>query len=118
MPLSRDSRMDRRKRILRESLPSEEEVASGTTARPRTSSLRYYRRNSPDEPLRRRSAGYSQDVRGACQHRLVQLIPVRRRAYLFAVIASCIVPSVLLLMHYLVYVNGYLNWFGQPWQCF
>lgn len=114
MPLSRDSRMDRRKRILRESLPTEEDGVSGTTARPRTRRSLTTDENSADEPLRRRSAGYSQDVRGACQHRLVQLIPVRRRAYLIAVIASCIVPSVLLVLHYWVYVNGFLNWYGQP----
>lgn len=114
MPLSRDPRMDRRKRILRESLPSEEEGASGATARPRTRRSAAADENATEEPQRRRSAGYSQDVRSACQHRLVQLIPVRRRAYLFAVLASCLVPAALLVLHYWVYVNGFLNWYGQP----
>lgn len=114
MPLSRDSRLDRRKRILRESLPSEEEVVTNATVRTRTRRSPSTDEEVADEPLRRRSAGYSQDVRGACQHRLVQLIPVRRRAYLFAIFASCLIPVVLLVMHYWVYVNGYLNWYGQP----
>ncbi len=113
MPLSRDPRMDRRKRILRENLPVEDEGASNTSVRARS------RRNvevsdEDDEPTRRRSAGYSQDVRRACQHRLVQLIPVRRRAYLTTIIASCLIPAVLLLTHYWIYVNGYLPWYGQP----
>ena len=114
MPLSRDPRMDRRKRILRESLPSEVEGASSTTARARTRRSATSVDEESVEPLRRRSAGYSQDVRGACQHRVVQLIPVRRRAYLFAVFASCLIPTLLLLSHYLIYVNGYLKWYGQP----
>jgi hypothetical protein len=114
MPLSRDSRLDRRKRILRESLPSEEASASSAPVRTRTRRSLVADEGNVEEPLRRRSAGYSQDVRGACQHRLVQLIPVRRRAYLIAVFASCLVPAVLLLLHYWVYVNGFLNWYGQP----
>ncbi len=105
--------MDRRKRILRESLPADAESASVATGRSRS------RRSSEieddaEEPLRRRGAGYSQDVRRACQHRLVQLIPVRRRAYLVTIFVSCLVPALLLLTHYLIYVNGYLNWYGQP----
>ena len=114
MPLSRDPRMDRRKRILRESLSSEDEGASSTTARARTRRSTTSDDEESAEPLRRRSAGYSQDVRGACQHRVVQLIPVRRRAYLLAVFASCLIPTLLLLSHYLIYVNGYLKWYGQP----
>ncbi|MDX1930415.1 MAG: hypothetical protein SFV81_28075 [Pirellulaceae bacterium] len=114
MPLSRDSRLDRRKRILRESLPSEEEGATSAAVRTRTRRSPAADEEVTDEPLRRRSAGYSQDVRGACQHRLVQLIPVRRRAYLFAIFASCLIPVALLVLHYWVYVNGYLNWYGQP----
>ena len=114
MPLSRDPRMDRRKRILRESLSSEDEGASSTPARARTRRSSTSDDEESAEPLRRRSAGYSQDVRGACQHRVVQLIPVRRRAYLLAVLASCLIPALLLLSHYLIYVNGYLKWYGQP----
>ena len=113
MPLSRDPRMDRRKRILRENLPVDDESASSAPARSRTRRGAEVAEES-DEPTRRRSAGYSQDVRRACQHRLVQLIPVRRRAYLTAVVASCVVPVVLLVLHYWIYVNGFLNWYGQP----
>ena len=112
MPLSRDPRMDRRKRILRENLPVEDESASSTTGRART--RRVADQADDEEPTRRRSAGYSQDVRRACQHRLVQLIPVRRRAYVSAIVASCVIPALLLLTHYWIYVNGYLNWYGQP----
>ncbi len=114
MPLSRDPRMDRRKRILRESLPTDEEGATSTTARSRARRVANAEDSDTGEPQRRRSAGYSQDVRSACQHRLVQLIPVRRRAYLSTIFASCIIPATLLLFHYWVYVNGFLNWYGQP----
>ena len=113
MPLSRDPRMDRRKRILRESLPADDEVATGTVARARSRRISDTDEGS-EEPLRKRGASYSQDVRRACQHRLVQLIPVRRRAYLVAVFASCLIPAILLVAHYWVYVNRYLNWYGHP----
>lgn len=106
--------MDRRKRILRESLPANDESAQGTAVRARTRRAAAAGQEDSEDPPRKRSAGYSQDVRGACQHRLVQLIPVRRRAYLFAVFASCLIPAVLLLAHYWIYVSGYLRWYGQP----
>ena len=74
MPLSRDPRMDRRKRILRENLPVDDESASSAPARSRTRRGAEVAEES-DEPTRRRSAGYSQDVRRACQHRLVAIDP-------------------------------------------
>ncbi len=44
----------------------------------------------------------------------MQLIPVRRRAYFSALTVSLAIPAILLVLHYWIYVNGYLNWYGQP----
>ena len=107
MPISRDPRMDRRRRVLREN--SSEELTPGTSARGRLNRAE----ELPDSGARR-SAGYSQDVRGACGHRLVQLIPVRRRSYLTAITLSVLIPCLLLLGHYMIYVSGTLAWYGQP----
>ncbi len=108
MPISRDPRQDRRRRVLRENADAEAvELTQGSRAR----------RNSVQESSEtqpRRSAGYSQDVRNACGHRLVQLIPIRRRSFAAVIGASFLIPALLLLAHYLVYVNGKLPWYGHP----
>lgn len=103
MPISRDPRNDRRRRVLRDSM---DQAAS---VEPRQ------RRAAADGELEpRRGAGYSQDVRRACGTRLVQLIPIRQTTYWAAVIASTVIPITLLVFHYLIYVSGSLEWFGHP----
>ena len=104
MPIARDPRTDRRRRVFRE-VASEE-----TPARRR----RTNQKASDEEASPRRSAGYSQNVRGACGRRLVQLVPVRHRSYLAVVITSVLVPSLLLLGHYKVYVSNSWPWYGHP----
>jgi len=108
MPISRDPRQDRRRRVLREN-------ADGEVAEP-VAAARTGRTAAPDasEPIARRGAGYSQDVRNACGHRLVQLIPIRRRSFAAVIGLSILFPTLLLLAHYLVYVNGKLAWYGHP----
>jgi hypothetical protein len=114
MPFSRDPRKDRRRRVLRETIPIEDETAPtmGTRARARRGSKLDDEDDS--ENLPRRSAGYSQDVRRTCQHRMVQLIPVRRRAFIATIFVSFLVPTVLLTLHYLIYVSGTLRLYGNP----
>ncbi|MEZ6136937.1 MAG: hypothetical protein R3C53_18740 [Pirellulaceae bacterium] len=106
MPISRDPRMDRRRRVLRDQNEAEQ------TSPPARSRRRI--QGETDEVGPRRSAGYSQNVRNACGHRLVQLIPVRRRSYLAVLLISCLLPALLLIAHYKIYVNGSWPWFGHP----
>lgn len=108
MPISRDPRQDRRRRVLRENAEGE---TAQTVAAART---RRTAAPDPSEPITRRGAGYSQDVRNACGHRLVQLIPIRRRSFAAVIGLSILFPALLLLAHYLVYVNGKLAWYGHP----
>ncbi len=54
----------------------------------------------------RKDPGYSQEVRYACQQRMVQLIPVRKAAMASVVAALVSLWLTLLLAHYLVNVRG------------
>lgn len=106
MPISRDPRNDRRRRVLRDSFDQD------------TPPSKRRRRKAEDEDdlphQGRRDAGYSQDVRRACGVRLVQLIPVRHASYVAAIVASILVPAILLIFHYMIYVSGSLQWYGHP----
>lgn len=105
MALSRDTRMDRRRRVLWD--------ASTSAQLEETTSQRHRAEDARIESTRK-SAGYSQDVRQACGTRLVQLIPVRKRSFIALVVVSLAVTATLLAAHYLVYVNGRLPWYGHP----
>ncbi len=96
--------MDRRRRVLLDA--SSAEQAEGTRKNNTVS--------QPGELAHKKGAGYSQDVRQACGTRLVQLIPVRRRSFIAVIVASIAITASLLTAHYLVYVNGWLPWYGHP----
>lgn len=106
MAFERDPRMDRRRRVLRDSTNVDE--IESTTRRSRSRAA-----ETGDIDSEKRTA-YSQDVRRTCQQRLVELIPVRRRSYSVAVMLSVMAPMVLLIAHYLVYVSTYSRWRGHP----
>ena len=108
MPIARDARNNRRRRVLRDQ--AEETSTQRKSRKPRQSD----ELEESDEKLARRGAGYSQEVRRACGARLVQLIPVRKSSYTALVIVSLVIPSVLLLAHYMIYVSGSLVWYGHP----
>lgn len=110
MPISRDARTDRRRRLLRDSGEDETQPA-GTTGR---SSRKTDAEDEQDSQGIKRKAGYSQDVRKACGQRLVQLIPVRRRSYAAVCLASLLIPGLLLAMHYWIHVTGQLPWWRHP----
>lgn len=110
MPISRDPRMDRRRRFLRDS--SEGNPKNAPVARPSRGGSTATDGEWPANS--KKNAGYSQDVRRACGQRLVQLIPVRRRSYCAVMLASLLIPACLLTAHYLVYVSGQLPWYGHP----
>ena len=105
MPISRDLRNDRRRRMLRDSLPKE-------PARKRRSTPA----SDPNESAStaKRQPSYSQDVRKACGVRLVQLIPVRTSSYVAVVLASLLIPGTLLGLHYPIFVSGTWEWYGHP----
>lgn len=96
--------MDRRRRVLLDA--SNAEQAEGTRKNSTVSQT--------GESSGKKGAGYSQDVRQACGTRLVQLIPVRRRSFIALIVASIVITASLLTAHYLVYVNGWLPWYGHP----
>jgi hypothetical protein len=101
MTLSRDSRMDRRRRVLLDA-SSAEQAEVGT------------KRVQATEQNVKRGPSYSQDVRQACGTRLVQLIPIRKRSFVAVVLGSVLITASLILFHYLIYVSGRLTWYGHP----
>lgn len=109
MPISRDPRNDRRRRVLRDHPDGDALLMPGELSSGPSSAS-----EKDDEKTYRRSAGYSQEVRKACGHRLVQLIPVRRRSFLAAILLSTLIPILLLTGHYMIYVSGSLKWYGHP----
>ncbi|MCA9157635.1 MAG: hypothetical protein KDA51_13935 [Planctomycetales bacterium] len=110
MPISRDARTDRRRRLLRDTGEDETQPAGGT----RRSHRKTDAEEVQDSLGAKRKAGYSQDVRKACGQRLVQLIPVRRRSYAVVCLISLLIPGFLLAMHYWIHVTGQLPWWRHP----
>lgn len=111
MPLSRSPRTDRRRRTMRENLS----VYSDGSDEARVSPSRTARNAEiPELPKRERGGAYSHSVRGACQQRIVQFIPVRKISLAGAVAASASIPLLLIVLHYLVFVSGTLDWSGHP----
>lgn len=106
MPIVRDPRNDRRRRVLRENAAQAQASTSSKSSKRQAA-------NRADGTTRK-GAGYSQDVRQACGHRLVQLIPVRPLSFAVVIAVSLLVPALLSTAHYLVNVNGRLPWYGHP----
>ena len=102
MPLSRNTRMDRRKKLILESAENAREFSRDR--RPSRSS------RTDDEEIAvagliRRDAGYSHSVRHACQFRLSQLIPVRRSSLAIFIASVWTIWGLLLGAHYLLFVR-------------
>ncbi len=110
MPISRDARMDRRRRILRDTVEEEAQPVPAV----RRGSRKAAEADGGDTLGIKRKAGYSQDVRKACGQRLVQLIPVRRRSFALACLVSLLIPGLLLALHYWIHVTGQLPWWRHP----
>ena len=111
MPLSRSPRTDRRRRTMRENLG----VYSDGSDEARVSPSRTARNAEiPELTKKDRGAAYSHSVRSTCQQRVVQFIPVRKISLAGAVAASALVPLTLIVLHYLVFVSGTLDWSGHP----
>ncbi|MBX3423749.1 MAG: hypothetical protein KF752_19505 [Pirellulaceae bacterium] len=111
MVFSLNSRMDRRRRALRDAAAGESAAMTFERASDRK---QLENQNSAVAGTGKRGAGYSVDVRAACGVRFVQLIPVRRRSFLTIIAASVTVVAGLLIAHYQVYVSGHWPWYGHP----
>ncbi len=111
MPLSRNPRMDRRKRILLDSVSQGEDTVPPVRTRASRSSKGDV---AFEEVQPKRGAGYSQSVRRACQHRLVQFIPVRKRSLSAVVLAAVLVPTLLSAAHFGIFVGRVLPWDTHP----
>lgn len=114
MPLSRDSRFDRRRRVLREGQLKVTDAPEETQPRARRSRGTKQELDENIPPPAKRSAGYSQSVRKACQHRLVQFIPVRKRSLIAAIVASIALPALLLSIHHGIFISEWLPWKNHP----
>ncbi len=111
MPLSRSPRTDRRRRTMRENLS----VYSDGSDEARVSPSRTARNAElPELTKKERGVAYSHSVRGACQQRVVQFIPIRKISLAGAIAASAAIPLLLIVLHYLVFVSGTLDWSGHP----
>ncbi|MCU0713093.1 MAG: DMT family transporter [Pirellula sp.] len=102
MPLSRNHRIDRRRRVLLDAVIHDPELAAEHAKVSRRNRARA--RNAEDgyeETIAYRDPGYSQAVRKACQQRLVQLIPVRRGMVAAALTVFWLAYAVLISCHYL-----------------
>jgi hypothetical protein len=113
MPYGRQLRSDRRRRVMRDSIlrNSPEPVAPRTSSRP-TRTERTTNDTSAPAPVA--LVGYSQEVRGPCQQRLVHFIPVRP-ATLAAVISGVLIAvGVLIGLHYAVWIAGPDSWRSTP----
>lgn len=105
MPLSRSSRMDRRRQLILDATEHESDSVEGAI-RARRKTRRTSSEQETDSLPIKRDAGYSQDVRSTCQQRLVQLIPVRRSSLTLVVVACVSLWTMLMGAHYLIHVTG------------
>ncbi len=105
MPFSRSTRIDRRRRAIRESSVSQNTLGSDS---PRRAPRKRAESDSEDSAanILRRDPGYSQNVRRACQQRFMQLIPIRRSSLILVISTVWMVWALLLAGHYLIHVRG------------
>lgn len=113
MPYGRQLRLDRRRRVLRDNIlrNAPEAVAPKPSSRAARAE-----RNNVTAPVHSAVTlvGYSQEVRGPCQQRLVHFIPVRPAtlAYVVGTIVAAI--GVLVGLHYAVWIAGPDSWRSTP----
>lgn len=113
MPYGRQLRLDRRRRVLRDNILRS--AADSPAPKPINRSPRSERNSVSSSPSSAVTlVGYSQEVRGPCQQRLVHFIPVRPSS-LSAVIGLTILSIGLLVgLHYIVWIAGPDSWRSTP----
>ena len=105
MVFSRTQRLDRRRRIVRESAASDAAVAADH-ARVQKKARRSHQGAHDDFFSGLDTPGYSTEVRKPCQQRVVQWIPVRARSAA-TLIASCLlIWALLLAAHYFLHTTA------------
>ncbi len=107
MPLSRSSRIDRRRRVMLDAVAADSEFAVESVRARKRSRTREIADSPNDEEYSQkyRDPGYSQAVRRTCQQRMVQLIPVRRGT--LSIVLSCMwmLWGCLLFSHYWIFTR-------------
>lgn len=113
MPYGRQMRLDRRRRVLRDNIirNAPETVAPKPSAR----TSRAERTNTPAPTSSSVTlVGYSQEVRGPCQQRLVHFIPVRPGTLATVIAGICLAIGALVGLHYAVWIAGPDSWRSTP----
>lgn len=113
MPYGRQLRLDRRRRVLRDNILRN--APEAVAPKPSSRATRAERTNSPAPSHSAVTlVGYSQEVRGPCQQRLVHFIPVHPGT-LASVIGGIVVAIGLLIgLHYAVWIAGPDSWRSTP----
>jgi hypothetical protein len=104
MPLSTHHRNDRRRRVIRETIAADADFAVESARASRRA--RRPAAGTADDFLADRDPGYSHAVRKTCQHRWVQLIPVRHASLSMVIAGLWLLWGVLLTSHYWFHVRA------------
>lgn len=107
MPLSRNNRIDRRRRVMLDAVAADSDYAVETVRAKKRMRARDFDNESDDDGFvsSYRDPGYSQAVRKTCQQRMVQFIPVRRGTLTVVLTTMWIVWAGLMFGHYWMYVR-------------
>ncbi len=105
MSFARSARTDRRRRVMREAIAADAEVAV-ESSRVRKRRSREQDESDQDVQEVRRDPGYSQAVRRACQQRMVQLIPVRSSSLWFVIVGMWTLWAGLIAAHYFAHIRS------------
>ncbi|MFM7927455.1 MAG: hypothetical protein ACKO9Q_07040, partial [Pirellula sp.] len=105
MVFSRSQRLDRRRRIVRESAANDAALAEDY-ARLQKKSRRNLSSDHDSFLSGEENPDYSQDVRKTCQQRIVQWIPVRTSSLSTFIASSWVIWSLLLAAHYLLHTSA------------
>lgn len=105
MVFSRSQRLDRRRRIVRESAANDAALAADY-ARLQKKSRRNLSSDHDSFLSGDETPNYSQDVRKTCQQRIVQWIPVRTSSLTTFIASAWVIWSLLLAAHYLLHTSA------------
>jgi|GEM_PF-2527431 len=118
MPYGRQLRLDRRRRVLRDNILRDNilrSAADSPAPKPSARSPRSERTNSSTPPSGSVTlVGYSQEVRGPCQQRLVHFIPVRPSTLTAVIGLTFLSIGLLVGLHYMVWIAGPNSWRATP----
>lgn len=113
MPYGRQLRLDRRRRVLRDNISRS--ASDSSAPKPVVRSPRSERTTSNSPPGSSVTlVGYSQEVRGPCQQRLVHFIPVRTSTLSAVVGLTFLSVGLLVGLHYMVWIAGPDSWRSTP----